>query len=55
MKQYSSKLVKLGFEINPNNKCVANKIIDGKQCTIAFYVNDNKISHADKNVVTNII
>jgi hypothetical protein len=34
---------------------VANKIIDGKQCTIAWYVDDNKISHADDNVVTNII
>jgi hypothetical protein len=34
---------------------VANKIIDGKQCTIAWYAGDNKISHADDNVVTNII
>jgi hypothetical protein len=34
---------------------VANKIIDGKQCTIAWYVDGNNISHADDNVVTNII
>ena len=44
-----------GFELNLYDTCVANKIIDGKQCTIAWYVDDNKISHADENVVTNII
>ena len=30
-------------------------MINGKQCTIVFYVDDNKISHVDKNVVTDII
>ena len=29
--------------VNEYDKCVANKIIDSKQCTIAFYVNDNKV------------
>jgi hypothetical protein len=32
--------------------CVANKTIYGKQCTIAWYVDDMKISHVDPNVVT---
>ena len=44
---YSSILVELGFEINSYDKCVANKIINGKQCTIIFYIDDNKISHID--------
>jgi hypothetical protein len=35
--------------------CVANKIIDGKQCTIAWHVDDLKISHVDPNAVTSII
>ena len=52
---YSETLKGLGFEINPYNRCVANKIIDGKQCTIVFYMDDNKISHADKSVVTIVI
>ena len=30
-------------------------MINGKQCTIVFYVNDNKISHVDKDVVTDVL
>ena len=30
-------------------------MIDGKQCTIVFYVDDNKISHVDEKVVTGVI
>jgi len=33
-----------GFEQNPYDKCVFNKIIDGKQCTILFHVDDFFIS-----------
>ena len=29
-----------GFDLNPYDKCVANKIIDGKQCTVAWHVDD---------------
>ena len=54
-KLYSSTLVKLGFEIHLYDKCFANKMINGKQYTIVFYIDDNKISHADENAVTNII
>ena len=35
--------------------CVANKNINGKQCTIAWYVDDNKISHVDQAVIDSII
>ncbi len=52
---YSSTLEKLGFKINPYDKCVANKMINGKQCTIVFYVDDNKISHEDPEVVTSVL
>ena len=52
---YSETLCKEGFIINPYDKCVANKIINGKQCTIVWYVDDNKISHADPEVVTEIM
>ncbi len=35
---------------------VANKMDNGKQCTISWYVDDNKISHdADPKVVEGII
>jgi len=50
-----SSLVKLGFKINLYNHCVPNKIINGKQCTILWHVDDLKISHIDKNVVEDIL
>jgi hypothetical protein len=31
---FSSTLQGMGFELNPYDACVANKVIDGKQCTI---------------------
>ena len=45
----------LRFSINTYNRCTSNKIIDGKQCTIVWYVDDNKLSHVDPNVVTDIL
>ena len=52
---YSSTLVEEGFKINPYDKCVANRMINSKQCTIAFYVDDNKVSHEDPKVVSRVI
>jgi hypothetical protein len=52
----SSKLQEWGFEINPYDFCVANKEINGKQCTIAWHVEDLKISHVDHpKAVTSVI
>ena len=44
-----------GFKINPYDWCVANKMINGKQCTIGWHVDDLKISHIDSQVVDNIL
>jgi hypothetical protein len=54
-KLLSSKLVLWGFTINPYDWCVANKMINGKQCTIMWHVDDLKISHVDPKVNTMII
>ena len=44
-----------GFQINPFGEYVENKTINGKQCIIAFYVDDNKIGHKDlKDITANI-
>jgi hypothetical protein len=51
----SSKLESWGFVINPYDWCVANKMINGKQCTILWHVDDLKISHVDEDVVTGVI
>ena len=52
---FSSTIKQHGFKINPNDRCVANKSVNGKQCTIAFDLNDNKISHVEHEVVTSVI
>ena len=44
-----------GFKLNPYDPCVANKMINGTQCTICWYVDDLKISHIDENVVSDVI
>jgi Reverse transcriptase (RNA-dependent DNA polymerase)/Zinc knuckle len=44
-----------GFVVNPYDPCVANKTIDGKQCTIIWHVDDLKISHEDPAVVSGVI
>jgi hypothetical protein len=51
----SNKLKEWGFTINPYDWCVANKMINGKQCTIVWHVDDLKISHVDENEVTGVI
>ena len=29
------------FELNPYNRCVENKMVNGKQCTLVCYLDDN--------------
>jgi hypothetical protein len=44
-----------GFELNPYDPCVANKVINGKQFTITWHVDDLKLSHVDTKVVDDTI
>jgi len=45
----------LEFVPNQYDSCVVNKMIDGKQCTIVWCVDDLKISHVDPAVVEDIV
>ena len=45
----------MGFEINPYNKCTANKIINRSQCTIGWYVDNKTILHADPKVIKELL
>eukprot|EP00934_Nitzschia_sp_Nitz4_P002612 Nitzschia sp. Nitz4//scaffold489_size5144//31//2646//NITZ4_009230-RA/size5144-processed-gene-0.1-mRNA-1//1//CDS//3329552897//2602//frame0 len=47
----TEKLESWGFTPNPYDPCVANKIVNGKQLTVAWHVDDLKISHVDALVV----
>jgi hypothetical protein len=54
-RRLSEQLLKWGFTANPYDPCVVNKDINGKQCTILWHVDDLKISHVDRDVVTSVI
>ena len=43
------------FILNTHDTCVAKCMINGKQCTILWHIDDLKISHEDPAVVTDII
>jgi hypothetical protein len=44
----------LGFTVNPYDSCVVNKMIDDKQCTIIWHVDDLKLSHVKQSVLDDI-
>ena len=52
---YSTTLKDMGYKLNPYDLCVANAEIEGSQCTICWYVDDNKISHKNPEVVSMVI
>jgi Reverse transcriptase (RNA-dependent DNA polymerase) len=43
------------FVRKPYDYCIVNKVVNGKQCTIVWYVDDLKVSHSDKDVVGEIM
>jgi hypothetical protein len=46
---------KLGFVMNKYDRCIVNKTIDGKQCTILRHVDDLKMSHVNTKVLEDIV
>jgi hypothetical protein len=48
-------LESIGFEVNDYDECTFNSMIDGKQCTIQFHVDDLKISHVKQSVLDDVI
>ena len=47
---FTGELRDMGFKLDPYDKCVANKMIDGKQCMIAWWVDDNCLTHLSAKV-----
>lgn len=48
-------LESIGFQLNPYDPCVANKMVDGNQLTIVWHVDDLKISHKAEKTVTRMV
>ena len=42
------------LQINTYDMCVANKDINGKQCTISWHVDNNKVSHVEQGVIDDV-
>jgi hypothetical protein len=49
-KQLVEDLKKIGFKLNRYDMCVANRIVEGKQHTVVWHVDDMKTSHMDTKV-----
>ena len=54
-KYLTAELKGWGFAINPYNECVANKTVNGKQCTILWHVDDLEIYHVNSKVVDSVL
>jgi hypothetical protein len=54
-KDLSGCLREAGFEANPYDICVMNKMMNGKQCTVLWHVDDLKISHKEAKVTESIL
>ena len=54
-KLFLETLSRDGFVLSPYDLCITNKTIEGKQCTLNWYVNDLKISHVKSSVVDSVI
>ena len=54
-KRLRDDLEEIGFEFNPYDPCVANRIINGKQHTVCFHVDDLKSSHVQSGVNTEFL
>ena len=46
-KRLRSDMENMGFEVNPYEPCVANKMVNGSQMTICWHMNNLKVSHKE--------
>ncbi len=49
------ELKEMGFEINPYDPCVANKMVNGMQMTIRWHVDDLMMSHVSRDKIIKIV
>ena len=49
-KKFRKDIESIGFRINPYDPCVANRMVNGKQHTVTWHVDDLKSSHVDSKV-----
>jgi hypothetical protein len=50
-----SELKGMGFEINPYDPCVVNKMINGSQMTVRWHVDNLMISHTSNKAISQFL
>ena len=45
----------MGFEISPYHPCVSNKMVNGTQMTIRWYVDNLMTSHVSQDEITKTV
>ena len=53
--KFRGDLEEIGFDFNPYDPCIANRIIKKKQQTIRFHVDNLMSSHVDRDVNTKFL
>ena len=53
--KFVENLKSIGFQLNPYDPCVANKIVDVAQLTVVWHVDNLKVIHIDGGVVTRMV
>ena len=54
-KKFVKDIEEIGFELNPYDPCVANKMVLGKQLTLTWHVDDIKASHVMTKVIDDLV
>ena len=49
--KFLKDIEKYGFKLNKYDRCVANKVVKGKQMTLVWHVDDIKVSHENQQVI----
>ena len=49
-KKLCDDLIEIGFVFNEYDSCVSNRMVNEKQQTICFHVDDILLSHKDPNI-----
>ena len=52
---YASVINDMEFQINPYDMCMVKIYINGKQCTIDWYIDNNKVLHVEQEVIYDVI
>ena len=54
-KIYTKNLHKNGYKFNQYDRCMANNTIEGKGCTVPWYVDYNKASHVNPKLIGELL